>query len=82
MNRSAQGYVWRCVCDPSRNGFYPGYYYGRLFRWRDISSTAFADNCYYYWDDGTTFENILTGEVVTVTAGRLRRREVMNAAAA
>ena len=62
-----KGYLWKVVCDPTRNGEDPGLFYGSLFRLLDILPTWDETSP---WPDGTIFEHIQTGQRLTFVDGQ------------
>lgn len=68
-----KGYDWKVVVDPTRVGYDPGYFYGRLFRWTDIAPRRPSDER-PTWPEGIVFQHTRTGERVRVNAsGRPER---------
>jgi hypothetical protein len=73
-----QGYYWKVVVDPTRTGDEPGMFYGAHFRWTDIVPPGWDDECRKIpcpWPSGTVFENVKTGERVTIKKGKVLRLE-------
>ena len=60
-----KGYDWKVVVDPTRTGYDPGFFYGRLFRWTDIVPRRSSDeqSC---WPAGVVFQHLRTGEKVRI----------------
>jgi len=61
-----KGYDWKVVVDPTRVGYDPGCFYGRLFRWTDIAPRRPSDE--RPWPEGIVFQHMRTGERVRVNA--------------
>lgn len=62
-----KGYLWKVVCDPTRNGEDPGLFFGSLFRLLDILPTWDETSP---WPDGIIFEHIKTGQRLTFVDGQ------------
>ena len=61
------GYIWQVIHDPTRNGDHPGIFYGGHFRRIDIQlPRQYRRSTPCPWPNGTVFENIKTGERVTI----------------
>ena len=61
------GHIWQVIYDPTRKGDNPGIFYGGRFRWIDIElPKQYQRSVPCPWPDGIIFENVHTGERVTI----------------
>jgi len=61
------GYLWKVIYDPTRNGEDPGLFYGSLFRLLDILPTKDEVSP---WPERIVFEHIQTGQRLSFIEGQ------------